>query len=325
MKKHTTYRSEPLTKERPIISKKIQALSLTLMMLVGPFSLADHVCGDTGVWIQILGAGGPEIDDTQRGTSYLVWNDNKARVLIDTGPGSSVGFDQAEADFADLYAIAYTHLHADHAADLPSYITGSYFQDREVPLIVLGPDSHNPIFPDTQTFVNRLIGPSGAFSYLADFLTHKSSGGYRLRVRNVPSMGKRRWARFGNEELKLSAIPVNHGEVPALAWRVDIGNTAVVFTGDFNNLKNVMPEFAKSADALIANHAIPENSRGTQRELHILPSQLGRIAHQANARMLILGHRMNRTRGRESQTRQHIAKSYDGYVLFANDGECWGL
>ena len=79
------------------------------------------------------------------------------------------------------------------------------------------------------------------------------------------------------------------------------------------------------ADALIATHAIPENSRGNQRELHALPSQLGRIAQQAEARMLILSHRMNRTKGRESQTRAHIEEHYDGYVLFANDMECWGL
>lgn len=288
-------------------------------------SFADQVCGDTGVWLQILGAGGPELDDTQGGPSYLVWSENKARVLIDTGPGSSAAFDQAEANFADLYAIAYTHLHADHSADLPGYIQGSTSADRQDPLIIFGPDSNNPTFPDTETFVNRLIGPSGAYAHLADFLTHKSSGGYRVRVRNVPSTGKRRWARYGNDELKLSAIPVNHGDVPSLAWRVDVGEVSIVVTGDFNNLKNVMPEFAKEADALVVSHAIPENSRGTQRERHILPSAIGRIAAQADARMVVLGHRMNRTRGRESQTREQIAKAYDGYVLFANDGECWGL
>ena len=100
---------------------------------------------------------------------------------------------------------------------------------------------------------------------------------------------------------------------------------SVVITGDFNNQKNVMPEFAKGADILIASHAIPENARGNQRELHALPSQLGRIAKQADVRMLVLSHRMNRTRGKESLTRQQIEAHYDGYILFANDGECWGL
>ncbi|CAN0481297.1 unnamed protein product, partial [Scytosiphon promiscuus] len=152
-----------------------------------------------------------------------------------------------------------------------------------------------------------------------------SSGGYRVRTRNVLATGKKRWAGFGNDELRISAIPVNHGPVPALAWRIDVGEQSVVVTGDFNNLKDVMSDFAKDADALVVSHAIPENARGTQRELHVLPTQIGRIAKQANARLLILGHRMNRTLGRESQSRGHIEENYDGYILFANDMECWGL
>jgi len=299
-------------------------LFATAILLTTP-TQAEQMCGEEGVWVQILGAGGPELDDGQGGPSYIVWHNNKARVLIDTGPGSSVGFDQAGAKFEDLAAVAFTNLHADNTADFPAFIKGSSFLERTEPLIVFGPDSNNADYPGTETFIERLIGPTGAYSYLQDFLTHKSRGGYRIRARNVPSTGKRRWSQFRNEELKLSAIPVNHGSVPALAWRVDIGGRSVVVTGDFNNLKNVMPEFAKGADALIATHAIAENARGTAREMYALPSQLGNIAAQAEARMLILSHRMNRTRGRESQTRGHIEERYDGYLLFANDMECWGL
>lgn len=299
-------------------------LFATAILLTTP-TRAEQMCGEEGVWVQILGAGGPELDDGQGGPSYIVWHNNKARVLIDTGPGSSVGFDQAGAKFEDLAAVAFTNLHADNTADFPAFIKGSSFLERTEPLIVFGPDSNNADYPGTETFIERLIGPTGAYSYLQDFLTHKSRGGYRIRARNVPSTGKRRWSQFRNEELKLSAIPVNHGSVPALAWRVDIGGRSVVVTGDFNNLKNVMPEFAKGADALIATHAIAENARGTAREMYALPSQLGNIAAQAEARMLILSHRMNRTRGRESQTRGHIEERYDGYLLFANDMECWGL
>ena len=41
--------------------------------------------------------------------------------------------------------------------------------------------------------------------------------------------------------------------------------------------------------------------------------------------MLILGHRMNRTRGRESQSREAIEAHYSGALIFADDLECWGL
>jgi ribonuclease BN (tRNA processing enzyme) len=86
-----------------------------------------------------------------------------------------------------------------------------------------------------------------------------------------------------------------------------------------------MPEFAKDADALVIHHAIPDNARGAARDLHVTPTQIGQIAAQAGVRMVILGHRMNRTRGRESQSREAIEKNFTGPLIFANDLECWGL
>ena len=41
--------------------------------------------------------------------------------------------------------------------------------------------------------------------------------------------------------------------------------------------------------------------------------------------MLILAQRASRTGGRESLSRGSIENFYKGSVLFANDGECWGL
>lgn len=281
-------------------------------------------CGDEGVWIQILGAGGPELNDGQAGPSYLVWIDNQARLLVDAGPGAAARFDESGADFNDLDAIVLTHLHAAHTVDLPAFIEGSAALGREHPLPIFGP-SGSAEFPDTETFISRLIGPLGAYPYLADTLTYRSSTGYKLNPRNVPATGRRRWARFGNEQFRLAAIPVQHGIVPAIAWRVDIGPQSIVFAGDFNNAKDLVAEFAANADALVVSHAIPESARGEARELHVTPSQIGQVASRAEVRMVILGHRTNRTRGIESQSREAIEAHYDEALLFANDLECWGL
>lgn len=281
-------------------------------------------CGEDGVWVQILGAGGAEIDDGQAGPSYLVWIDNQARLLVDTASGSAARYDEAGAKFADLDAIALTHLHAAHTVDLPAFVEGSIDLGRDRPLPVFGPSGSDQ-YPDTETFVARLIGPLGAYPHLADFLTYQSQGGYKLEPRSVPATGSRRWARFGNERFRLSAIPVHHGPAPAIAWRVEIGDQLIVFGGDFNNSKDVLAEFALGADALVVSHAIPDNARGEARELYATPTQIGRVAERADVRMLILGHRSNRTRGVESQSRAAIEAHYEGPLLFANDLECWGL
>lgn len=318
----TNIRAQFFSLKRLLILLALTTSSLSLS--TPALAQENPFCGDEGIWIQILGAGGPELDDSQAGSSYLIWIDNKARLLIDTGPGAAANFDRAGADIADLDAIVYTHLHVDHSGDFPAFVKGSLFAERDRPLPVLGPNG-NDEYPDISAFVSRMIGPAGAYPYLADFLTYKSSGGYKINPRKVPATGRRRWSRFNSEHFRLSSIPVHHGLVPAIAWRVEIGDQNIVFTGDFNNSKDVVTEFAENAEALVVSHAIPEGARGNASELHATPGQLGRIAAQAEVRMLILGHRMNRTRGLESQSRLAIETNYNGPLIFANDMECWGL
>ena len=281
-------------------------------------------CGETGVWIQILGSGGPELDDARGPSSYVVWLDNRARLLVGTAPGASVRFDAIGARFEDLDAIVLTHLHADHGADFPSFINGGRFGERTWPLTVLGPEG-NDTFPDTKTFVSRMIGPNGAFPHLADSLIRKPDRGYRLLVRNVPAHGRKRWTGFASDHLRLAAVPVHHGGVPTLAWRVEAADKSIVFAGGFSNRKDLVAGFARDADALVVAHALPETARPAAREEFAIPSKLGRVAARADARMLILGHRTNATRGRESQSIEAIEREYLGPVIFADGLECWGL
>ncbi|MEM1229461.1 MAG: MBL fold metallo-hydrolase [Pseudomonadota bacterium] len=285
-----------------------------------------NYCGDEGVWVHTLGGGGPELTDDQGAASYLIWQDGAARVLIDPAPGSSLLFDKTEARFEDLEVMLFSQLKADRIGDFPAFVSGSEFGERTEPLRVFGPTGAAP-YPDTTDFVARLFGSEGAYPHLSAFLENKpaSQGGYKVIAQNVPARGRREWSGYGNDRLELRAVPVNHGPVPSLAWRVDIGGHSIVFTGNFNNAKNLVPALASDVDALVIHHAVPENSRGPVRELHVVPSQIGRIANQAQPRMLVLGQRMNRTRGVESLSRQKIEAEYDGSLIFANDMECWGL
>ena len=305
---------------------KFTPLILFSLLFAAPSTFANSAhCGDEGIWIEILGAGSGELSDGQGPPSFLLWQDNVARLIIDTGSGSSVGFDRSGADINDIEAIALTQLHVDNSVDLPAYLAGALAADRSNNLTILGPESNTSEFADTETFIQRLIGDQGAFPHLSSLLRASAPDGFRVKVANVPAVGSRKWARYRSPNIRLTAVPVQHANVPTIAWRVEIGGQVAVFAGDFNNDKNIIGTFAAGADALVASHAIPEASRGALREAFALPSELGKVAAAADARMLILAHRTNRTRGRESLSRAAIEKSYGGSVLFANDGECWGL
>lgn len=280
-------------------------------------------CGAESVWVQILGSGGAELRDGRSAASYLLWIDNRARVLVDAGAGVALRFDEAGAAIGDLDAIVLSRLDASATAGLPALLAGSIGADRARMLPIYGPAA--PDGDSATAFIGRMIGADGLYRDLADFLTFRSRGGYRISPRDVPARGARRWAGYGTENLSLSAIPVHHGGAPALAWRIEAGGFSVVFAGSFSNRKNLVADFARGADALIVHHAVPEDARGEVRARYAIPSQIGRIAAAADARMVILGHRTTRTAGLESASRAAIEAHYEGPILFASELECWGL
>jgi ribonuclease BN (tRNA processing enzyme) len=285
---------------------------------------ATPFCGDEGVWIQILGGGGMELDDGRTPASYVIFLDNQARLLVDPASGASSLFGQAGGRVNDLDAIVLSTARAERMLDLPAFLIGARAAERNRLLPILGPDG-GAGQPDTVTAVERLIGPEGAYPELAGFLPPQAVGRFRASPRNVPATGQRRWADFGNDQLQLSAVPAYHGGVPALIWKAEIAGKTIVFAGDTNNSKNNLAQFAKGADALVIHHSIPENTRGTLTDFHMAPGQIGQIAASAGVRMVILGHRMNRTLGRESLSTAALQEHYKGSLIFADDLECWGL
>lgn len=100
----------------------------TLFFLVGLTSLqAKSSCGKEGVWLQVLGSGGPELNDGRASSGYIIWHKGKARILIDMGTGSLFNFEQSGAYLNDLDVILISHFHVDHSNDLPGLIKASFF------------------------------------------------------------------------------------------------------------------------------------------------------------------------------------------------------
>lgn len=293
-------------------------LSLLLLFIYVPVQ-AMSACGDDGVWLQVLGSGGPELDDGRASSGYLIWQNGKARILIDMGGGSSLRFEQSGASLNDLDVILMSHFHVDHSNDLPALIKASYFTDRARDLPLYGPTG-NRLMPSAIAFVQRLFGAEGAFAYLSDYLDGRES--YRLLPHDVEASGKRQ-QQVMSEPYHLTAVPVHHGPVPALAWRVEIGGRSLVFSGDMSNRNDMLTGLAKQADLLVAHHAIPEQAGAVARSLHMPPSVIGQIAARAGVKQLVLSHRMNRTLGLEPDSTRLIRKDYAGPLQFADDLQCF--
>jgi len=286
-----------------------------------PISFAvTSTCDREGIWLQVLGSGGPEINDGRASSGYLIWYNGLARVLVDLGSGSLTRFEQSQASLNDIDVVLLTHLHADHSNDLPGLIKASFFTGRSRDLALYGP-AGNHLMPSATDFVDKLFGEKGAFRYLNDFIDGTQA--YRLLPSNLDVMSKEIMTVVDNDRYRLSAVPVDHGPIPAIAWRIDIDGKSVVFSGDMSNKKDVLSLLAKQADILVAHHAIPEKANPIARNLHMPPSEIGQIAARAGIKQLILSHRMKRTFGKEKESRTIIRRHYKGPVFFANDLQCF--
>jgi ribonuclease BN (tRNA processing enzyme) len=289
-----------------------------LFLLLLP-RLALPACGGDGVWLQVLGSGGPELDDGRTSSAYLVWHEGKARVLVDLGSGGMARFEQAGARVTDLDTVLLSHFHVDHSTDLAALVKGSWFTQRRRDLPLYGP-SGNERMLGAEDFVQALLGAEGAWRYLSGYLDGQED--YRLSVTEVTATGSAQ-STFGlGADLAAAAAPVHHGPVPALAWRVRVADAVVAFSGDTSGRNGTLPALAHGADILVAHNAIPEAASATARSLHMPPSVIGRIAGEAEVGQLVLSHRMKRSLGHEEETLALIRKSYDGPVHFANDLQC---
>ncbi len=294
----------------------------SLGILVLPPVIAVPCSNQEAAYLQVLGSGGPELTADRASSAYLVWQDKQARILIDAGGGSALRFSASGANIIDLNVVLFTHFHVDHTADFPAMIKASFFTQRTRDLPVFGPTG-NRLLPSTTDFIDSLfLAKNGVWPYLNGYLPGGDEA-YHLKPKNIPIADDKIQVAYEEDDLKITAIPTQHGPLPSLAWRIETKNKSFVFSGDMNGNRHTLEILARNADILVAHNAIPETAKGGARNLHMPPSVIGKIAAKANVKKLVLSHRMRRTLGIETSTLKEIRKHYSGSVLFADDLSCY--
>ena len=294
-------------------------LIILLVFFTCHFSNVSANCGQNGVWLQVLGSGGPELSDKRASTSYLIWHQGKAKLLVDIGSGSMLNLEKANANINDLDAVLLTHLHVDHSADLPALIKATFFTQRTNDLLIYGP-SGNHLMPSTTNFIQTLFGHNGAYRYLSSYLDGSES--YTIKTHDITIENKQPQTIVESAEYQITAVPTHHGPIPAVAWKISIDDKTIVFSGDMNNDNLTLGQLADNVDVLIAHHAIPESATGAARNLHMPPSVIGQIAADANVKQLVLSHHMLRSLAQLNNSKVEIRKHYKGPMTFANDMQC---
>jgi ribonuclease BN (tRNA processing enzyme) len=268
-----------------------------LVLILVPVSALAQNCEAGSIAVQILGSGGPRVNPFRSSTSYLLWVDDQAKVLVDMGGGALTRFGQAQAKINDVSLLAVSHLHPDHISDLPAFLWLSH-EVRKEPLQIVGP-SGNAAAPDFPTFLTRLFDEkNGAFPVLGATLGGKrrdipdgplsTGGGVRLNVGVVDVTKTEASTVFDRDGLTVMAQGIPHGNMPTLAYRVQVRNVSIVFSSDQTGTDPKFVDFAKGANVLIMHLALAAGVKN--HPLHAAPDIVGRIAQEAGVGQLIVSH-----------------------------------
>lgn len=228
--------------------------------------------------LTVLGCAGSFPGPGSAASSYLVQADDADgrtwNVLLDLGSGA-LGPLQQHCDPASVDAVALSHLHPDHMADL----CGMYVYLR-----------YNPAQGSRRRV--DVHGPQGTAARIAEAygLEAGESMDEHLTVR---TWEHRRAVQVG--PLRLTPVAVRH-PVPAFGFRVegpaedDPGRTVTLaYTGDTDSCPG-LDELALDADLLLAEAAFVEGRDDAVRGIHLTGRRAGQAAAAGRSGRLVLTH-----------------------------------
>jgi ribonuclease BN (tRNA processing enzyme) len=273
----------------------------------------------------VLGSGGPGAAG-RAASSYLVYVDGVARVLVDAGPGSFARLGESRASLSKTDLVLLTHLHIDHVGELPGL-----FKARAVsgsgPIVfnVWGPGGspghgQDAYFPSTQQLMQLLFGRKGAFAYLSDFAAPLSIRAHDIAAPAANGIPEQ---LFKEGDLLVRAVAGHHGDAPAVIYRIDHGGKSVTFSGDIDAAGlSALRGIAKDTDLLVFNSVVldPPDSRAILYTLHTPPLAIGQLAKAAGVRALLLSHLSPAVDTERDAVVKSIRQNYPGSVTFADDG-----
>ncbi|MBD3350783.1 MAG: MBL fold metallo-hydrolase [Candidatus Lokiarchaeota archaeon] len=298
--------------------------------------------GNKSILIALLGTGGPinnKIRIAATGISVLSEN---VFLLFDCGSGVGRNADILRLPTRNLTKVFLTHFHSDHIADLGEVSFGSWVRGRNEPLEIYGPEKVQDI----------VEGYARAYSH--DFAYRTLHHGEEIMPYNASKMIARPFSippRSETEkdpvkiqvceekEYKVWALEADHGPVrPAVSYCIEIRGKKIVILGD-GNYHEYLTDFCKDADIIIANtisHEIAGIISEATREMgqfryakitkdicnyHMNPVQAATLAHDSNAKKLILIHVTPPIFNRIIKKRyiRGVKKIYDGPIVIGKD------
>ena len=266
----------------------------------------------------MLGTGTPVPDASAWGPASAVVVGDRV-FLVDAGAGvtrrlAAAGFPRMK----DVAAVFLTHLHSDHTLGYPDVIFTTWIMGRRQPLAVYGP-------PGLRRMTENVLDAwRDDVEVRVKGLERETRGWLRVEATEV-----RAGVVYDQGGVKVTAIPVPHGEWQAFAYRFDLPGRSITFSGD-TAPNRALVDAARGTDILVhevynGTRAAPEARPGGEhwpeylRTYHTSDVELARVASQVYPGLLLLNHVL-RLGGTDDEILRNVrAAGYNGRTVIAKD------
>ncbi len=274
--------------------------------------------------LHVVGSGCPAPTPERYGSCFILELGTEC-LMIDCGPATTHKMVRMGIAPGRVNHLFFTHHHFDHNADFPCFaLTRWDLSTRaEPPLRVFGP-------PPTRTFVDRLLGPQGAFfddwksriEHPVSQAIHKRRGGALPRPAPAIEAKDLKPGKVAeSDSWTASAARVHHVEpwLESLAFRFDTDEGSIVFAGDCGDCP-ALRQLAEGADTLVI--ACVYVGRTTAYvDIITGTAEVAEIAQATGVRRVILSHAAPGFSKPERKQRAiaDVARTYSGVVLFPEE------
>lgn len=288
----------------------------TFLLLLAPVLLAAQ---PSRTKIVMLGTGTPIPDPERQGPSLVIVVDSTP-YFFDAGTGvvrravAAAREGVPGLQMPRLQRVFITHLHSDHTMGLPDLLFTPWIQGRRAPLAVYGPPGTkrmiDAILDAWDEDIHERLATSGG----------PSATGWKADVHEIAA-----GVVYKDSLVSVRAFAVQHsGWKYAFGYRIDTPDRSIVVSGD-TRPSPAIAAACNGCDVLIhevysdsgfAN--IPAARQRYHAQAHTSATQLGTIAANAHAKLLILTHILF-FGASEERVLAEVRSTFEGNVVLPHD------
>jgi ribonuclease BN (tRNA processing enzyme) len=244
--------------------------------------------------LTVLGSGTIVPSQVRRATTLMLEGGGED-ILVDCGPGALQALEDSGKSYRNLHRVLLTHFHPDHTLGLGrlfSAIKNDASVTEQHWIVIYGPEGLEKFISGWDSLYGSIVPDDDTLNLVV------MEPGYETDI----------------GDMMITAGPAEHGGRPALAYRIDMGDKSIVYTGDTSRTES-LDRFASGADLLVSECSFPDEAPA---EGHMTPAMVGEMASAAGAGAVLLVH-MYPFFG-EVDPAAEVKRRFNGMVTTGRDG-----